>query len=157
MTRSRVLVVDDKDNIVKLLARILSPDFDVTTAEDGTRALALITENEFDVIVSDIRMPGADGMKVLRETKHLYPETEVILMTAYATVQDAVSAMKDGAYDYLQKPFEPDEAVLLVKRAIERRQLRAQVRDLQAALSSAHRFENIIAESAAMRRVLELV
>lgn len=157
MTRPRVLVVDDKDNIVKLLARILTPELDVTTAGDGTRALALMTEQEFDVILSDIRMPGADGMKVLRETKRLYPETEVILMTAFATVQDAVSAMKDGAYDYLQKPFEPDEAVLLVKRAIERRQLRAQARDLQAALSSAHRFENIIAESAAMRRVLELV
>ena len=157
MTRPRVLVVDDKDNIVKLLARILSPAFDVTTAEDGTRALALITAQEFDVIVSDIRMPGADGMTVLREVKRQYPETEVILMTAYATVQDAVSAMKDGAYDYLQKPFDPDEAVLLLERAVERRQLRAQARDLQAALSSAHRFENIIAESTAMRRVLELV
>jgi two-component system response regulator HydG len=157
MTRSRVLVVDDKDNIVKLLARILSPEFDVTTAEDGTRALALVTAQEFDVIVSDIRMPGADGMIVLREVKRQYPETEVILMTAYGTVQDAVSAMKDGAYDYLQKPFEPDEAVLLIKRAVERRQLRAQARDLQAALSSAHRFENIIAESPAMRKVLDLV
>jgi DNA-binding NtrC family response regulator len=157
MSKSRVLVVDDKDNIVKLLTRILSPEFDVTTAEDGTRALGLIAAQEFDVIISDIRMPGADGMTVLREAKRQYPETEVILMTAYGTVQDAVSAMKDGAYDYLQKPFEPDEAVLLIKRAIERRQLRAQARDLQAALSSAHRFENIIAESAAMRKVLELV
>jgi DNA-binding NtrC family response regulator len=157
VTRARVLVVDDKDNIVKLLARILSPEFDITTAEDGTRALALIAATEFDVIVSDIRMPGADGMTVLRETRRQYPETEVILMTAFATVQDAVSAMKEGAYDYLQKPFEPDEALILVRRAVERRQLRAKARDLQVALSSAHRFENIIAESAAMRKVLELV
>jgi DNA-binding NtrC family response regulator len=151
------LVVDDKDNIVRLLARILAPEFDVTTAEDGTRALGLVATHEFDVVVSDIRMPGADGMTVLRETKRRHHETEVILMTAYATVQDAVAAMKDGAYDYLQKPFEPDEAVLLIKRAIERRQLRAQARDLQAALAAARRFDNIIAESAAMRRVLELV
>ncbi|MBL9019372.1 MAG: sigma-54-dependent Fis family transcriptional regulator, partial [Myxococcales bacterium] len=157
MTRPRVLVVDDKDNIVKLLARILSPEFDVTTAEDGTRALALVAAQEFDVVVSDIRMPGADGLTVLRETKRQYPETEIILMTAYATVQDAVAAMKDGAYDYLQKPFEPDEAVLLIKRAIERRQLRAQARDLRAALTTVRRLDNIIAESPAMRRVLELV
>ncbi len=157
MNRSRVLVVDDKDNIVKLLTRILSPEFDVTTAEDGTRALGLIAASEFDVILSDIRMPGADGMAVLQETRRLYPDTEVILMTAFGTVQDAVSAMKRGAYDYLQKPFEPDEALLLVRRAMERRQLRAQARDLHAALAGAHRFENLVAESAPMRRVLELV
>ncbi len=157
MRQPRVLVVDDKDNIVKLLARILSPEFVVTTAEDGTRALGLIAATEFDVILSDIRMPGADGMAVLQETRRLYPDSEVILMTAFATVQDAVAAMKFGAYDYLQKPFEPDEALMLVRRAVERRQLRAQARDLQAALAVAHRLDNIVAESAPMRKVLELV
>ena len=157
MNRARVLVVDDKDNIVKLLTRILSPEFDITTAEDGTRALGLIAATEFDVILSDIRMPGADGMAVLQETRRQYPDTEVILMTAFGTVQDAVLAMKQGAYDYLQKPFEPDEALILVRRAMERRQLRAQARDLQAALAGAHRFENLVAESAPMRRVLDLV
>jgi DNA-binding NtrC family response regulator len=157
VSRGRVLVVDDKDNIVKLLSRILSPEYDVTTAEDGTRALALVAATEFDVIVSDIRMPGADGMTVLHETRRLYPDTEVVLMTAFATVQDAVEAMKQGAYDYLQKPFEPDEALIVVRRAMERRQLRAQARDLQAALSVAHRFDNVVAESPAMRKVLELV
>lgn len=157
MTRARILVVDDKDNIVKLLTRILSPEFDVTTAEDGTRALGLVAAREFDVILSDIRMPGADGMAVLQETRRQYPDTEVILMTAFGTVQDAVSAMKQGAYDYLQKPFEPDEALMLVRRAMERRQLRAQARDLQAALAGAHRFGNLVAESAPMRKVLELV
>ena len=157
MNRGRVLVVDDKDNIVKLLVRILSPEYDVTAAEDGTRALALVAATEYDVIVSDIRMPGADGMTILQESRRLYPETEVVLMTAFATVQDAVEAMKQGAYDYLQKPFEPDEALIIVRRATERRQLRAQARNLQAALAGAHRFDNVIAESAAMRKVLELV
>ncbi len=157
MTQARVLVVDDKDNIVKLLARVLSPEFVVATAADGTRALGLIAATEFDVILSDIRMPGADGMAVLQETRRLYPDTEVILMTAFATVQDAVAAMKLGAYDYLQKPFEPDEALMLVRSAMERRRLRAQARDLQGALASAHRFDGIVAESAPMRKVLELV
>lgn len=157
MTQARVLVVDDKDTIVSLLVRILSPEFDVATAVDGTRALGMIATQEFDVIVSDIRMPGADGMAVLQETRRLHPETEVILMTAFATVQDAVAAMKLGAYDYLQKPFEPDEALIVVRRAVERRQLRAQARDLQAALAGAHRLDSIVAESAPMRKVLELV
>jgi len=152
-----VLVVDDKDNIVKLLARILTPEFDVTTAEDGTRALGLIAATEFDVVISDIRMPGADGMVVLQETRRQHPETEVILMTAFGTVQAAVDAMKQGAYDYLQKPFEPDEPLLLVRRAVELRRLRAQARDLQAALAGAHKLDNLIAESPQMRRVVELV
>jgi two-component system response regulator HydG len=157
MTQARVLVVDDKDNIVKLLARILAPELDVATASDGMRALALIASTEYDVIVSDIRMPGADGMTVLQETRRLHPDTEVILMTAFATVQDAVAAMKLGAYDYLQKPFEPDEALLLVRRAVERRQLRAQARDLRAALAGSRRLDGLVAESAPMRRVLELI
>ncbi len=157
MKQPRVLVVDDKDTILGLLVRILSPEFDVTTAPDGTRALGMVVAEEFDVIVSDIRMPGADGMAVLAETRRLHPETEVILMTAFATVQDAVAAMKLGAYDYLQKPFEPDEALILVRRAAERRQLRAQARDLQAALAGAHRLDSIVAESAPMRKVLELI
>ena len=100
MNRARILVVDDKDNIVKLLQRILSPEFDVLTAEDGTRALGLIAEQDLDVVVTDIRMPGADGMIVLQETKRQHPDTEVILMTAFATVQAAVDAMKQGAYGF---------------------------------------------------------
>ena len=157
MTAPRVLVVDDKDNIVKLLVRVLSPEFTVETAADGTRALALIAQSEFDVVVSDIRMPGADGMSVLAETRRLHPDTEVVLMTAFGTIEAAVEAMKQGAYDYLQKPFEPDEALLVVRRAAERKQLRAQARDLRAALEGAQRFDNLVAESPPMRKVLELV
>ena len=157
MNRPRVLVVDDKENIVRLIARVLSPEFEVTTAEDGTRALALIAAEVFDVVISDLRMPGADGMTVLAETRRLLPDTEVILMTAYATVHAAVDAMKQGAYDYLQKPFEPEEALLVVRRAFERKQLRLQARDLRAALEVAHRFDDLVAESPPMRKVLDLI
>ena len=157
MTKARVLVVDDKDNIVKLLERVLSPEFDVTTAADGTRALGLVASQSFDVVLSDIRMPGADGMAVLRETHRVQPETEVILMTAFATVQDAVGAMKEGAYDYLQKPFDPDEALLVVRRAAERKSLRAQARELQARLDTAQPFETLITKSPAMKKVADLI
>ena len=158
MSKARVLVCDDKENFLKLFHRILPADrFEVTVAADGSRALALLAGDAFDVVVSDIRMPGADGMAVLREALAHDPEIEVILMTAFASVADAVEAMRQGAYDYLTKPFEPDEAVLVIERAIERRRLRQQARDLRRALEGIHRIDNLVAKSAAMSPVLALV
>jgi two-component system response regulator AtoC len=126
MEPARILVVDDKENIVKLFTRLLGERYRVSTAADGTEALALVAAADFDVVVTDLRMPGADGFEVLRAVKAASLETEVIMMTAYATVGDAVEAMKQGAYDYLQKPFDPDDASLLVARAVERRREKAQ-------------------------------
>jgi DNA-binding NtrC family response regulator len=158
MMKARVLVCDDKENFTRLFRRILPADrYDVTTADDGARALALVGAGDFDVIVSDIRMPGADGLAVLREARARDPDAEVILMTAYATVPAAVDAIREGAYDYLAKPFEPDEALLVVDRAIERRRLRQQARDLRSALAGIHRIDNLVARSAAMTPVMALV
>ena len=156
--KARVLVCDDKENFTKLFRRILPDDrFDVTTAEDGARALALVAAGDFDVIVSDIRMPNADGLAVLQEAKSRDPDVEVVLMTAYATVPAAVDAIRMGAYDYLAKPFEPDEALLVVERALERRRLKQQARDLRRALEGIHRIDNLIARSPAMAAVVALV
>jgi DNA-binding NtrC family response regulator len=102
-------------------------------------------------------MPGADGLAVLREAKSRDPDVEVVLMTAYATVPAAVDAIRMGAYDYLAKPFEPDEALLVVERALERRRLRQQARDLRRALAGIHRIDNLIARSPAMAAVVALV
>ncbi|MBK7583218.1 MAG: response regulator, partial [Myxococcales bacterium] len=98
MTKPRVLVADDKDTILSLFGRILQDRFALVTASDGERALALALNDEFDVVVTDIRMPGADGFTVLRELKRAKPEVEVVLMTAFGSVQKAVEAMKEGAY-----------------------------------------------------------
>lgn len=156
--KARILVCDDKENFTKLFRRILpSEQFDVTTAEDGTRALALVAAGDFDVVVSDIRMPGADGLAVLREAKSRDADIEVVLMTAFATVPAAVDAIRLGAYDYLAKPFEPDEAVLVVERALERRRLKQQARDLRRALEGIHRIDNLIARSPTMAAVVALV
>ncbi len=156
--KARVLVCDDKENFTKLFRRILPEDrYDVTTAEDGSRALALVAAGDFDVIVTDIRMPGADGLAVLREARSRDPDAEVILMTAYATVSAAVDAIREGAYDYLPKPFEPDEALLVVDRALERRRLRQQARDLRRALEGIHRVDNLVARSPAMASAVTLV
>ncbi len=157
MTRPRILVVDDKENMLKLFARILGQDCELATAADGARALSLVAAQEFDLVVTDIKMPGADGFEVLAAVKSRSPDTEVVMMTGYATVQDAVEAMKRGAYDYLEKPFDPDAAALVVSRALERRRLKLQAATLRRELEGVYAFHNIIGKSPGMREVFGLL
>jgi DNA-binding NtrC family response regulator len=157
MEPARILVVDDKENIVKLFARILGAGYRLTTAADGGRAIALVAAQPFDVVVTDLRMPGADGFEVLRAVKARAPETEVIMMTAYATVGDAVEAMKQGAYDYLQKPFDPDDASLVIARALERKRHREQSASTRSAVEGLWSFHNLVGKSARMREVYTLL
>jgi two-component system response regulator AtoC len=153
----RALVVDDKENILKLFGKILDDGYHLTTAIDGARALSLIATEEFDVVVTDIRMPGAGGFEVLAAVKARSPSTEVVMMTGYATVGDAVRAMKLGAYDYLEKPFDPDAAALTVARAAERRRLRDETASLRRELEGIHSFHNLVGKSDRMRDVYRLL
>jgi two-component system response regulator AtoC len=157
MTPVRVLVVDDKENMLKLFTRILSDGYAVRTASDGARALALVATEEFDVVVTDIRMPGAGGFEVLQAVKARAPATEVVMMTGYATVGDAVQAMKMGAYDYLEKPFDPDAATLVVSRAAERKRLREEAATLRNALEGTYGFQNLIGKSLRMQEVYRVL
>lgn len=154
---SRILVVDDKENMLSMFTRIL-PDHDVVTVSDGAEALGLIAAGEeFDVVVSDIQMPKVNGLTLLKEVKNVHPDVEVILMTAYAEVADAVEAMKSGAYDYFVKPFDPDEAVLVVEKALEVRNLRSQTRRLQTELEHARGFGPFVGTSLPIQRVYALI
>ncbi len=155
--RPRVLVADDKENIVTLLRTVLGDTCDVTAAEDGQRALALALAGDFDVVVADIRMPGLDGFELLLELKRIKPEVGVVLMTAYGSVEKAVEAMRAGAYHYLTKPFETEQALLTVERAAERKKRRAQARNLRAALEAPHRFHELVGKSPQMEQVFELL
>jgi DNA-binding NtrC family response regulator len=157
MTHPKVLVVDDKENMLKLFAKILADGYELTTCGDGARALAIVATEAFDVVVTDIRMPGADGFEVLRAVKARSASTEVIMMTGYATVADAVQAMKGGAYDYLEKPFDPDAAALVVARAAERKQLRDEVATLRRDLEGTFAFHNLIGKSPKMLEVYGLI
>jgi two-component system response regulator HydG len=155
MQKPRILVVDDKENMLKLLATVLGEKNEVTLASDGAQALALIGARDFEVVLSDIRMPEADGFQVLKAVRDASLFTEVVLMTAFATVHDAVEAIKQGAYDYLQKPFDPDAAALIVARAVERKQLREQAANLRKELDGVYGLQNLIGKSRKMREVYE--
>jgi two-component system response regulator HydG len=155
MAKPRVLVVDDKENMLKLLAKVLGEKYEVSLAAHGAEALSLIASHDFDVVLTDIRMPEADGFQVLKAVKGTAPATEVVLMTAYATVQDAVEAIKQGAYNYLQKPFDPDAAALVVGRAVERKQLREQAANLRTELDGVYGLHNLVGKSRAIRDVFQ--
>jgi two-component system response regulator AtoC len=155
-TPARVLVVDDKENMRKLFAKILADGYQVETAEDGARALALVASRAYDVVVTDLRMPGADGFELLAAVKARAPATEVVMMTGYATVADAVRAMKLGAFDYLEKPFDPDAALAVVSRAVAEKR-RGDAARAAAAPGEATAFHNLVGRSARMREVFALL
>ncbi|MBN2124090.1 MAG: sigma-54-dependent Fis family transcriptional regulator, partial [Deltaproteobacteria bacterium] len=131
--RPRVLVIDDERNICESCEKILSRSgYRVDYALNGYDALRMMEETPFDVVVTDLKMSSMGGMEVLRRVKESYPDTMVVVITGYATVSSAVEVMKTGAYDYLPKPFTPDELRAVVHRAAAERQIRIQNRKLMA-------------------------
>jgi DNA-binding NtrC family response regulator len=126
--RARILIVDDKENMRALLRDILAPRHDVVLAADGTAAVALLESESYEVVLTDVRMPSLDGFELVRLVKERWPLTEVVMMTAFASVPAAVEAIRRGAYDYIQKPFDPDDVGLVVTRALERHRERASAR-----------------------------
>ncbi len=153
MSRPRLLVVDDKPSFLALFEKLVGTRMEVRTAPTGNKALGLLALEEFDVVVSDIRMPGIDGLDLLREIRRCAPHVEVILVTAYGTIPQAVAAMQAGAFSYLTKPFDPDEALALIESAADRKAERARLRRAPALRASLGEAE---ARSDAMLRTLEL-
>lgn len=117
--RGRILVVEDKPNMLALLDQLLRGHYDVTAAADGSQALERLAAQEFDLVLTDVRMSGADGFEILSAARQRRPATEVVVMTAFASIEAAVEAIKRGAYDYIRKPFDPDDLLLLLARALE--------------------------------------
>lgn len=158
MIKNRILIIDDERRMCVVLKTALESDkIAVTTANSGEAAIAAMSVDKFDVIISDIKMPGMSGMDVLKRVKTDHPETEVLLMTAYADAQTAVDAMKMGAYDYIIKPFEIDESRHKVKNILERHQLKNENLELKRKLKKRYSLDNMVGNSGAMQRVYELV
>ncbi len=155
---ARIFVVDDELNIRSALAKILEKAGDtVIVAESGDAALSMLHDTPFDLIITDLKMVGAGGLEVLRAAKQRQPGTEVIVVTAYGTVESAVDAMKEGAYDYLTKPIDPERLLHVAAKALEYKALREEVRQLREQAAVATAFEHIVGRSFTMRAVYEKV
>ncbi|MEW5866353.1 MAG: sigma-54 dependent transcriptional regulator [Bacillota bacterium] len=160
MSGGTVLVVDDEQKMCEFLTLVLSQDgHQVVAASSGERALEEIrTRDDLDVIVTDLMMPGVGGMQVLDEARRSLPDTPVIVITGYSTVQSAVEAMKAGAFDYLPKPFKVDEVKLVVRKALERREIALENRRLRRELQAIReKSADIIGTSEKMQAVFRLV
>ncbi len=154
----RVLVVDDEPSILSVLTTLLKAhNYDVTPARSGETAIALLQQDAYDLIISDIRMGGMDGMQLLKQARKMNPNMAAIILTAYGTVETAVEAMKEGAFDYVTKPFKVDELLITVQRALQYYHLEGENRELKRQLTERYRFENIVAESPGMRKVCEMI
>jgi len=152
-----ILVVDDDKNTRDGLQRALQRHYAVHTAESAETALAVLAANRVDVMLSDLRMPGTDGLGLLRRVNALYPQTVCMLLTAYGSVETAVEAMKQGAYDFLTKPINLDHLDLLVARALKSRDLEQKVETLESQLNEKFGMENIVGDSLAMKQVFEII
>jgi DNA-binding NtrC family response regulator len=155
--KPRIAVLDDEQRMVDILAMVLRREgYDVHTFTDPDTALEAVRAEPFDVLITDLKMPGMDGLAMLRRTKATDPELPVILITAHATVQTAITAMRAGAFDYVEKPFDNDELKALTRRALEVTRLARENRYLRAELKQRYALEVLVAESPAMREVLDL-
>ena len=154
-----ILVIDDEEIMRDILEALLAPEgYDVRLASGGAEGLDLARSVPFDAAIVDVMMPGMDGLAVLDELKRIDEDLAVVMVTAYASVDTAVDAMKRGALDYITKPFKNDEVLLVVRNAVERRRLVTENRSLRQNLQEHyHRFDDIIGRSPSMRRVFDLI
>jgi DNA-binding NtrC family response regulator len=153
-----VLIVDDKDSLRDMLTKTLSMEgYEVETASDGNDAIRLADHRRFDVVLTDLKLPTMDGIEVLAKLKEMDPSQEVIMMTAFGTIETAVNAMKLGAYDFLTKPFDPEHLTLLLERALENQRLAAENVVLREELSTRLGGAEIIGTSPKIHEVAELI
>jgi len=153
-----ILIVDDEKNYRVVLEALLGAEgYEIVTAGDAKAALETVREADLDLVITDMKMPGMNGMELLEACKQIKPDLPVIMMTAFGTIEMAVEAMKKGAYDYIQKPFENEQLKLTVKKALENHRLVKENRLLTQALSDRFRYGNLIGKSKPMREVYDLI
>lgn len=154
----KVLVVDDEQSLRDVLSIMLKrAGYAVTSAMDGEEAIELLHREIFDLVITDLRMPKIDGMEVLKAVRSVSPETVVLIITAFATADSAVEAMKQGAYDYLTKPFQVDEVQLIIRNALEKRRLTTENMLLKREMASQSSFAQLVGQSEAMQKVFDVV
>ncbi len=154
----RVLIVDDEESMRDFLSIMLHREgYQVDTATDGAQAVVHLRDHSYDLVISDIKMPRMTGLELLAHIKDRTPETVVLMVTAFSSTDEAVEAMKQGAYDYITKPFKNEEIRLIVKNALERRDLRRENLALKEALGQRFSFEGLIGKSKVMQEVFTMI
>lgn len=155
---ARVLIVDDDEKMRTILQKVLEREgYDVTLAHNGQNAILHLQKTGFDLVLSDIRMPGMDGLELLQRVRDIATDTTVIMMTAFGSVDSAVEAMKQGAYDYINKPFKMDEVLICLSRAVEEKRLRHELISMREALEARYGFDNIVGKSKPMQDMFDLI
>jgi len=157
MKRSILVVDDDADMREMVEDLMVSHGFEVATASSGEGALERLQERDFDAMLTDLQMPGMDGLALLDTARELHPELPVVLMTSFGSIQTAVEAMRNGAHDYVTKPFESESLLLTLERALERRDLEEENRRLRAAVGRTASFGDLVGKSAAMNEIYALI
>ncbi len=153
-----ILIVDDERSVREFLAIYLRrAGHRVEAAAGGNEGLVALRAREFDVVITDLRMPEVGGLEILAHSKQLHPDTQVVVVTAFATTETAIAAMKAGAYDYLTKPFKVDEVGLVVERALERRVLHRENVVLRDEIKGRYKLDRLIGKSPAMHRLFEMI
>ena len=158
LSKYRILIVDDEESMRDFLSIMLHREgYQVDTATDGSQAVSHLREHSYDLVISDIKMPRMTGLELLAHIKERTPETVVLMVTAFSSTDEAVEAMKQGAYDYITKPFKNEEIRLIVKNALERRELRQENKALKEELGKRFSFGGLIGKSKAMQDVFTLM
>jgi two-component system, NtrC family, response regulator AtoC len=154
----KILVIDDEDYMREIVRQALeSSGFQTDEAADGNTAVSMIRQYPYDVIITDLRIPGVPGEKVMQEALAIFPETIVIIMTGYGNIQTAVDAIRMGAYDYLPKPFQLDEMVMRVEKGLHDRQLKSENSMLRSELQGKYQFTNLVGHSGAIQQIYRMV
>ncbi len=158
MAKQRILVIDDEEDMLENCSRILDRlGYEALLESDGGKGVVRFEQEHPVVTLTDLRMPGMDGLEVLRTIRRIDPEALVILFTAFATVETAVEAVKEGAFDYIPKPFSADQLQVVIERALTQRRLLDENRRLREQLTETYRFENIVGRSRSMVQVYDLI
>lgn len=155
--RAKILVVDDEEVALNNLTHVLKKEsYDVTGVRSGAEALKDLADKEYDLVITDLKMEKIDGLRILEKTKELYPDTEVIMITGYATVDSAIHAMKTGAYHYIAKPYKLDMVRKVVREALEKRSLKRENIQLKESLKAVRGESEIVTANPKMKKLLDM-
>ena len=155
---AKILIVDDEQSMLEVLTIMLKREgYEVSSTTDGNEAIKMVESNGFDVVITDLKMEPIDGVELLTSVKKIDPETIVIMMTAHGSIENAVEAMKHGAFEYVTKPFKMEELRILVKRGLEQREIRIENRTLKQEIQGRYHIENIVGSSRGMQKIFRLI